>query len=218
MKKAWLTLFVLTIAGSVGTACTITTTDDDTVGGSTGFGGAGSGGRGGTGTGGTSNSGGSTAKGGASSGGTAGTGSGGVSGGGSGGTGGSTEPPVVCDVTADPTGTPATTCQFQAPDNTPCHECLAKIPDACAAIKECYGTNPRNQCAWGGPDGGSEFICIESCIRQKVLTAGSYTDADEDACVTNCTTPTCALIGNATSELLGYMHANCEAECFEPTK
>lgn len=211
MKKAWLSLLALTIAGSIGTACTITTTDDDTDGGATGFGGKASGG--------AATSGGSTAKGGASSGGTAGSGAGGASSGGSaaGGVGGAPDP-VMCDVGLEPTGTPAQSCVFDVPDNTPCHECLAKDADCCAAIKECYGTGPRNQCAYGGPDGGSEFTCIEACIRQKVLNTGSYSNDDEDVCVNACATPACGLIGNATNLILGCMHANCETECFEPTK
>jgi hypothetical protein len=211
MKKAWLSLLALTIAGSIGTACTITTTDDDTVGGSTGFGGA-------AGSGGSNTSGGATAKGGASSGGTAGSAAGGASSGGkaSGGTGGEPEPVVMCDVDENPTGTPADSCVFVAPDNTPCHECLAKVPECCTAIRECYGKSPYNQCAYGGPDGGSEYTCIENCIRQKVLSAGSYTNDDEDVCVNACATPACGLIGNATSVILGCMHAHCETECFEP--
>lgn len=211
MKKAWLSLLALTIAGSIGTACTITTTDDDTVGGSTGSGGK-------AGSGGVATSGGSAAKGGASSGGAAGGGAGGAASGGApvAGAGGAPEQVVMCDVDENPTGTPAGSCQFAGQDNTPCHECLSKDADCCAAVKECYGTNPGNQCAYGGPDGGSEFVCIENCIRQKVLTAGSYTNEDEDVCINACATPECGLIGNATNVILGCMHANCEAECFEP--
>lgn len=209
MKKAWLTLFALTVAGTIGTACTITTTDDDTDGGASSFGGSSNGG---SSSGGASTKGGASALGGASAGGKTGTGGSGTGGSATGGSG----PKVVCDVNENPTGKPAGSCEFAGADNTPCHECLAKDAECCAAIKECYGENPDNQCAWGGPDGESEYACIESCIRAKVIKTGTHTEADEDACVKTCTTPGCNGIGNATSVLVGCMLNNCEVECFSP--
>lgn len=213
MKKAWLSLLALTIAGSIGTACTITTTDDDTVGGSTGFGGA-------AGSGGSNTSGGVTAKGGASSGGTAGSAAGGASSGGSAGsgTGGSSEPQVQCDTETKTAGTPAPSCEFRTEDSTPCHECLAKNPSCCTAVKQCFGTSPENQCGYGGPIGGdSEFVCFETCVRAKVIANGTYSDDDVDTCAASCVTPECgAAVGNATNDLIICMLGDCEAECFAP--
>lgn len=207
MKKAWLTLFALTVAGTIGTACTITTSDGDDDGGASSFGGSTS--SGGSSSGGANASGGVSALGGASA------TTGGKAGTGGSGTGGMADK-VVCDVGLNPTGTPAGACEFASEDNTPCHECLAKDPECCAAIKECYGQMPLNQCAWGGPDEGSEYACIENCIRAKVIQTGTHTEADEDACVANCTTPGCSAIGSATSVLVGCMLNNCEIECFSP--
>ncbi|MFZ5897325.1 MAG: hypothetical protein ACOY0T_40095 [Myxococcota bacterium] len=210
MKTAWLSLFALGIACSIATACTITTTDDDTaLGGSSGNGGTGTGGA----SGGTSAKGGTTSTGGSAAGGAvAKGGSAGMSSGGTGGSGPNIN--VVCDTATVTQGTPAATCEFDASDNTFCHACLTK--SCCGEVKACFGMNPENQCAFGGPDEGSEFACFEAClVTAAKKNGGDYTTADEDKCLGDCATPKCgAVIGNATNELITCMHLSCEKECF----
>ncbi|MGC4091454.1 MAG: hypothetical protein QM756_26965 [Polyangiaceae bacterium] len=216
MKTAWLSLFAVGIGCLIAPACTITTSTDD--------------GTGGDDTGGTTASGGAAAKGGAAAsggtttakGGAAASGGATASGGsasmvGSGGSGGS-EPVVTCDG-ATPAGTPATSCVFETADNTFCHECLTT--NCCAAVKTCYGTNPANQCAFGGPDGGSEFTCYEACMVSHVkANGGDYSSSDEDVCLGMCATPKCgAVVGDATADIAVCMRDSCEKVCFlDPAK
>jgi hypothetical protein len=217
MKTAWLSLLAFGIAGSIATACTITTTDGDNLGGSFNDTG-GSTAKGGTGAGGTTSKGGTTAAGGTAAGGSA---TGGFT---SSGGAASTDPVVKCDTATVTQGTPQPTCDFAAPDNTFCHECLSKKPACCTAVKQCYGFGPgtvANQCAFGGPDGGSEYACFEGCMVLKTKAgAGEWTAADVDACSAMCVTPGCdAFPGNATNDLIACITTDCEKECLlDPAK
>jgi len=218
MKTAWLSLLALGIAGSIATACTISSGDGDGLGGSSGDSG-GSTAAGGAGSGGAK--GGTTAAGGAAAGGKAagGAASGGTSSGGA----ASLEPVVKCD-TLTSSGTPAPSCTFDAPDDTVCHKCLSKVASCCDAVKQCYGFGPgleANQCAYGGPDGSSEFTCFEDCIVGKAKAGGGdYQMADVDFCTDKCATPACGLfVGNATNDLIACMTNECEKECIlDPAK
>jgi hypothetical protein len=208
MKKAWLSLLALTVAGSIGAACTVTTTTDD---GNEG----GASGSGGSGTGGAKTNGGVTSNGGATTGGATATGGVAATGGTSttGGTGGAAV--IGCDEKGKVAGTPATSCQFAAADSTFCHECLTT--SCCGEVKACFGQNPDNQCAYGGPEGESEFGCYEACLVTKAkANGGDYTEEDQDACIGMCSTPACGvIIGDATLDLIVCMHTECEKVCFE---
>lgn len=219
-KTAWLLVFAVA-ACSIPMACTITTSDGGNMGGSdTGgtsvtTGGASSGGA----SKGGATSGGVAATGGASSGGAA-TGGASTSGGASTATGGAAEMVSCDDTSTTPMGTPAGSCEFAPADNTFCHACLTT--QCCAIVKQCFGTGPLDQCAFGGPDGSSEFQAYEACIVKRAKAAGGAYDPDVDPfeCAAEAGTPSCGgLIGNATSDLIGCMHDHCETECFvDPAK
>jgi len=220
MKTAWLSsLLALGIAGSIATACTISTSDGDGLGGSSGDSG-GSTAAGGASSGGATAKGGTTAAGGTAAGGTA---AGGAATGGSATGGAAPEPVVKCDGVMS-SGTPAMTCEFTGEDKTFCHECLTK--SCCDAVQQCYGFGPgtiANQCAYGGPDGGSEFTCFEACLIKKTKAGGGeYQDADVDACADMCATPACGgIVGNATNDLIECMTnpSKCEKDCIlDPAK
>jgi len=140
---------------------------------------------------------------------------------GTGGTGGDQPTPYQCD-TGDagaPPGTPST-CE---PDSThttdPCALCVQS--KCCTEWSECFASDPGNQCGWGGPNDGSEIICLQSCIRD-AITAGGIDDIDtRSMCNDMCTTTTahnsthdCGnLPGNQTNALLGCLSDNCLDAC-----
>ena len=210
-KSYWLVAAVAGVVSAlVGSACTVTTSTDDTSGGDGGTS-ATSGGTGGTSTGGTTNAG--T---GGSSGATSIAGTGGVpTTGGTGGTGGAT---VGCDMgeAGAMTGTPAANCNATAGDA--CSACLQNT--CCGFLEVCNGTNPNNQCAFGGPDGKGEFACMRTCMKKAFTDNGVATNEDLGTCANNCGTVACgSVIGTSTSILVGCVRpetgTGCDSECFQ---
>jgi hypothetical protein len=222
MKIAWVSLLALGCIASAVTmsACEVTTSnggiggEDDEGGRNTGgrsTGGA-TGGRAATGgastggtTGGASPTGGATATGGAATGGTA--------------TGGDSSFAPVCDDDTTKTGTAADTCEINTDGipkaNADCISCLSKNADCCTALKDCYSTDPNNQCGYGGSaPGETEYLCYQDCLVAKVKANGIYEEDDQVACADSCT-GSCGVIGDATNAVIACMHDNCEAECFE---
>ena len=60
---------------------------------------------------------------------------------------------VACEDASGTKGTPASTCVFPG-GNKSCQMCLAM--HCCAEIEACYGTQPFNQCGFGGTKGEGE--------------------------------------------------------------
>ncbi|HWA74862.1 MAG TPA: hypothetical protein VG937_21110 [Polyangiaceae bacterium] len=217
MKTAWLNLLasglVLALAA---TACKVEVSDgDDESGGTSSTGGKSTGGS--ATTGGTKTTGGMSSGGTSSTGGTATTG-GKATTGGTTSTGGSE--PVACDGVGK-ASTPLASCEFEPADLMgpvgPCLTCISKANTCCTLLKSCYGDNPLNQCGYGGPTtSDNEFLCYQDCLVTKAKAAGGAYDPDRDpeVCADMCATPGCGAIGDATNELIGCMHMNCEDECF----
>jgi hypothetical protein len=216
MNTSWLRHFATALALSTAfSACVIGDPDDDDgfgdddgesgEGGSIG-GRGGSGGRGGTG--GRAGSGGTT--GGGGSGGTA---TGGLAGDGA---GGADEPTVECEPGSGPTSTPAANCTFAGPKDA-CLECLSA--NCCSELRNCYGVNPYNVCAYGGPEGFSEYLCIQACLVEREVDGPYNPNVDPGECGALCRTiPTggtraCSLPGNYTVPVVDCMLADCEDAC-----
>ena len=228
MKTAWLKLSALGLVGALAaTACKITTGPDDGEGG-TGGGSTSTGGKSG-GTGGTVATGGMSTTGGKSStGGTTSTG-GKASTGGTTSTGGATATGGVlgCSNKGDKSTVIPDDCGFPSSSTSDpiigdCLKCISKANTCCNQVKACFGTEPDNQCGWGGlektdpPE--TEFLCYQSCLIDKAkANGGQYDpDADTDFCANYCATPACGAppVGNETNALIACMHLNCETECF----
>ena len=208
-KSYWLVAAVAGVVSAlVGSACTVTTGTGDGDGGT----GATSAGTGGTTSAGTTSGG----TGGGSSGSTSVAGTGGaLTTGGTGGTGGAM---VGCDMgeAGAMTGTPAANCNATAGDA--CSTCLQG--KCCSEVEICNGTNPSNQCAFGGPDGSGEFACVRTCMKKAFTDNGVATDEDLGTCAANCGTLACgSVIGISTSLLVGCVRpetgTGCTSECFE---
>lgn len=218
MKTAWRYLLAFGLVGSLtATSCVIKTDPDGTGGSDNDTGGRGNGG---SSTGGSKATGGSMATGGSSTGGSTATG-GSKSTGGTPATGG-TATVIGCDGT-DFRGEAAMTCTFEDddladPDIGECLKCISKAANCCDDLKDCYATDPNNQCGFGGPEGESEYICYQTCLVGKAKAGGGLYDPDRDtdACADACATPACLPkpIGSVTNSLIGCMHLNCETECF----
>jgi hypothetical protein len=220
MKTPWRYLLAFGLVGALtATSCVIKSGPDDGEGGSnTSTGGKGSGG---SSTGGTTSTGGSKATGGMSStGGTSSTG-GSKSTGGVTSTGGMANV-VGCDGT-DFKGTAPTSCTFMDvnlmdPDIGACLTCISKANTCCDKVKDCFRTDPDNQCGYGGLDGESEFLCYQDCLVTRAKAQGGVYDPDVDMgeCAEACVTPMCKPqpIGTYTSSLIACMHLKCETECF----
>lgn len=221
MKIAWLGLLAFGFASVLTTsACEVSTggtggLDDEGGRGATGgtSGGKTSGGSssGGSSMGGSSSGG--SSSGGSSSGGSS---SGGTATGGSSGEGGDSFNPM-CDDKKNP-GFPETTCDVPeagSDANVACLKCLKKNADCCTALKNCYATDPDNECGYGGKTlGQTEYLCFQDCLLEKIMTNGTYTDDDQDTCAADCS-PSCAGVpSDATNEVITCMHDSCEDECF----
>jgi len=221
MKTAWLKLsavgFVFALTGS---ACKIESGDGEggTGGGSTTTGGKSS-------TGGTTSTGGIAGTGGAkATGGTTSTG-GSKATGGTTSTGGkaSTGGVLGCSNNMDqPKSTPTDTCDFppESLADPVIGKCLACITSSCCdEVKACYGTDPDNQCGYGGlekpPE--TEYICYQDCLVAKgKAKGGQYEPDDQDVCADHCATPACGIppVGNETLDLITCMHKSCDEPCF----
>lgn len=204
-KSYWRVVAVAGVVSAfVASACVVTTTD--------GTGGAGgtdtSGGTGGSSAGTTSTAG--------SSGSTpiAGTGGGAPTGG----TGGAPAT-VGCDMgeAGAMTGTPAANCNAASGDT--CGACLQT--KCCTELEVCNGTNPNNQCGFGGPDSKGEFTCVVACMQMHYTANGNVELPDDlPTCGGICGTDACGtVIGTSTSILVGCAHADgtagCTKECFQ---
>jgi hypothetical protein len=189
MTKAWRNLgalgFITALAMS---GCVITSGDDDDTGGT---GGTTSGGSGGTtgGTGGASGSGGTAG----ATGGTAGATGGAAGSGGSAG--------YVCAAQSPGGGTPALDCKDT--ENDTCQKCFET--SCCTEFEACYMSNPNNPCGFGAPDGMGEINCMVDCVQKNLGTPAE--------CAGTCTSPTCATIDPATSELWACLDQNCLVQC-----
>jgi hypothetical protein len=209
-KSYWRIAAVAGVLGAfVASACVVTSSTDvdDSTAGSSGThtsGGSGSS------TAGTSSGGSGT------SGSTGTSGSSSVAGTSSGGTG-STDV-IGCDMgeAGAMTGTPFPNCKAVA--GNPCSACLQS--NCCAELEVCNGTNPLNQCGYGGIDNKGEFNCIAACM-QKAFADNGDVELPEDlgTCGGKCGTDACSsVLGISTSILVECVHQKvngCSAECFE---
>jgi hypothetical protein len=209
-RTAWQLLAAIGLATCfVATSCVITTTDDDddntpATGGSAG-----------------ATTGGSA---GAATGGSAGDAAGGVAGaatGGAGGAGGAGLP-EMCNASDTPKGTPGTAaCTEAEAQGDACVICI--YANACAEWNACGATEPKDQCAEGGPAGGDgEFWCMVDCINDPTVTGddeligGDPADPDTAAaCEAYCATSACgATLGGVTNTLYSVVVENCLDACF----
>jgi hypothetical protein len=210
-KSYWRLVAVAGVVGAcLASACVVTTsTDGNGLGGDTSTAGVGTtpgGSAGATSAGGSAGSAGATAA--------AGTGGGAPAGG----TGAVT---VACDMgeAGAMTGTPAATCNATA--GNACSACLQTT--CCAEVEACNGTNPNNQCAFGGPDGTGEFNCVTACMKMAFATNGNVELPDDlPTCGGKCSTDACGtVIGTSTSILVGCAHGDditpspCRDKCFQ---
>ena len=92
----------------------------------------------------------------------------------------------------------------------------------CTEYGQCYGTEPGNQCGWGGKDDNGEIVCIQTCIQTGYMQSGVY-DADlVSGCASGCATNPAngsakdcgAFIGQQTSDLVACLDMNCQGPCF----
>jgi hypothetical protein len=188
------------VAATLSAACTVSSDDDDSTGGTGGT----------SGTGGVSGTGGTT-------GGTG--GSGGTSGaGGTSGTGAITPTCDPSDSTPNPSCAPG-------PDDQDDECALCVQSSCCEESKACYGTNPYNVCGWGGPStaipdmgvvtGLGEIGCFTTCLGQYVNDMGVCDSDGIDNCASACATDMCGgLPGDATNDLATCMQTNCAQKCF----
>jgi hypothetical protein len=216
-KSYWLVVAVAGVVGAiVASACTVTTSSDDSSGGTgtiAGTGGTSIAGTTSTGGGGTTATGGSSGS--TSIGGTTSTG-------GSGGAAATTT--FQCDpADGNPVGTPSS-CAATAGNG--CSECIAGTAGkmgCCAQFSACFATSPGNQCGYGGPngDGKGEFVCVQACIQAATSDGGVLDDTTIGTCAGNCATPKDSMnqsceqhVGQQTSDLVDCVNTNCQAECF----
>ena len=210
-KSYWLVVAVAGVLGAiVASACTVTTSSDDSSGGTGTI--AGTGGTSIAGT--TSTGGGGATATGGSSGSTsiAGTTS-------TGGSGGAATTTFQCDpADGNPVGTPAS-CAATAGNG--CSTCIAA--SCCTEFGQCFATSPGNQCGYGGPkgDGQGEFICAQACIQTATSDGGVLDASTIETCANGCVTPkdsankTCEMhVGQQTNDLIACVNMNCQAECF----
>jgi len=214
-RSYWQVVAVAGVLGTlIATACTVTTSTDDSTGGTTSFAGTSS-------TAGTTSS--TAGTGGVAAGGSAGSTSiaGTTSVGGTGGTGGTAGlTSFQCDPATgnSDVGTPSS-CMPTVTNS--CSTCIQT--SCCTELGKCYATNPGNQCGYGGPkgDGTGEFSCVQACVIAATADGG-VVDADTlGTCSANCATPTdtsgahcMQQIGEQTNDLIACVNMNCQADCF----
>ena len=116
------------------------------------------------------------------------------------------------------TGTPATNCNAASGDT--CGACLKA--KCCTPLEICNGTNPNNQCAFGGPNNAGEFTCVTACMKKHFADNGGVELVPDDVlfCANNCGTDACGpVIGLSTNTLVDCVHADgdtgCTKECFQ---
>ncbi len=206
-KSYWRVVAVAGVLGmAVATACTVTTSTDDSVAGTGNISGATSSTAGATstaGTGGTSGSSGSTSV----------AGSTGTAGGGA-------LTPFQCDpATGD--GGAGTPSSCEPTTSNKCSTCIST--SCCTELSLCYATNPGNECGYGGPngDGTGEFSCTQACIIAATADGGVVDSETLGTCAANCATPrdtsgtACmAHIGEQTNNLITCVNENCQTDCF----
>jgi hypothetical protein len=154
----------------------------------------------------------------------AGAGTGGTDTGGTGGMGGSAGAggePAICNSSATPKGTPATSTCDPTGVGDICVACIYEF--ACGEWNNCGATSPEDQCAVGGPAGGDgEFWCMVDCVNDPSVTGDPYLiggdpyDADTaTACEAYCATSACGpSLGGVTNALYGTVVSWCQNECF----
>lgn len=125
--------------------------------------------------------------------------------------------PYVCDDDPTAPGTPNPTCESSG-EQSACTTCVET--KCCAEYKECYGTDPGNQCGWGGPDDKGELACMQLCAQQALIDQGVLGDDEILACSAQCTTTKehgstldCTLIGGTTSAAFNCIKDSCMVEC-----
>ena len=190
------------VSSFVGTACVVTTSDDDSSAGASGAGapGAGAGGA-------TAGAGGAITAG---------------AGGASAGTGGATAGTAGVDFQCDPADGMAVGTPNVCPSTTDSDVCQACIATSCCTeYAACFATSPGNQCGWGGPMDQGEIICALTCIQQGAADSGIVDDTLLGTCANQCATTIanggtkeCTVIGSQTSDLIGCMNTNCQTQCF----
>ncbi|HEX3852665.1 MAG TPA: hypothetical protein VHW01_16970 [Polyangiaceae bacterium] len=118
--------------------------------------------------------------------------------------------------------TPATSCALATADD--CSTCVQS--NCCDKVMACYGTDPGNECGFGGPPAfsganGGEFACIRSCIQAGVANGPDDPDL-RTMCYSQCATSVAngavedcpGPIGIQTNDLVGCVSDNCLTECF----
>ena len=181
----------------VSSACVVTTTTDDNTGGDTGE---------------TNTTAGATS---------AGSSAGGASAGASNTSGAGTQgSDYQCD-TGDGGASPGTAadCSAVPPQaNDACTVCLQA--QCCTELGECYATSPGNECGYGGPNDGGEYLCFQKCAHDAFASSGVDDDTLRTMCSNQCTTATnhgssldCGLIGTQTNALIACLSDNCLMQC-----
>jgi len=213
-RSYWRVVAVAGVLGmAVATACTVTTSTDDSAGGTGAIAGS-------TSSAGTTSTAGQTSTAGSGGAGTAGSSgstssAGTTSTGGAGGTSAAT--PFQCDEGdgSKIVGTPAS-CEATAGNK--CSECTHD--HCCTEFSNCYAVSPGNVCGYGGPMGEGEIVCTQACIIA-ATSDGGVADAETiTACAMGCVTPkdtqgtSCGTVGARTSDLVGCLKDNCSTECF----
>jgi hypothetical protein len=198
-KSYWRVVAVAGVVGAfVASACTVTTSTDDSAGGLAGD---------------TTITGGSTSVAGSF----AVAGTGGVVG--VAGTAGAVTFQCDPDIDGGVQGTPAS-CAAPGLLGADCSTCTAS--NCCAEFAACYATNPGNQCGYGGPvaGGDSEISCIKGCISAATGDGGVLDDTTIESCASQCVTPSDSsgaacqqAIGVQTSDLVGCWTTNCATAC-----
>jgi hypothetical protein len=142
--------------------------------------------------------------------------------GGSGTGGASTAVPFECDPPpggAGPLGTPSSCVPAVGTENE-CNTCIQT--SCCEKYSECYAFEPGNQCGWGGPQNGGEFLCVKACLEDNVQHGSGVSDETAlGTCANSCATTIanggskeCMVLGVQTSDLVGCVNDNCQMKCF----
>ncbi len=200
-RSYWRWLTVTGVASALfASACVVTTDDPDGDAGSSGSSAAGAAGAAVAGAGGS----------------TAGAAGAAVAGAG-GSTAGTGGVPYVCDDDPTAPGTPNPTCESSG-EQSDCTTCVET--KCCEEYKECYGTDPGNQCGWGGPDDKGELACMQLCAQKALMDAGVLGEDEINGCISQCgtrkskgSTLDCTLIGGSTSSAFTCLKDKCMVEC-----
>ncbi|MEP7048993.1 MAG: hypothetical protein ABJB12_01520 [Pseudomonadota bacterium] len=218
-KSYWRVVLVAGVVSAfLGAACTVTTSTDDPTIGEAGDGNV----AGATGTAGAGTAGAGTAGAGTAGSSAAGSSSAGAAG--AAGAGGAAPTPFSCDpADAGATGTPnMNACKMPSGLND-CDKCIRT--KCCMEYATCYGTDPGNQCGYGGPNNKGEFFCYNSCLVDVFNANQSIEEKDKEKCAANCVTSKDVMasqdcgpvLGSATNDLIGCMAdtaGGCAAECY----